>query len=72
MLSSVEAVVDAVGGAAAAAGIAGVGMSAVSNWKARGCIPAENFLCFSEALKREGKEADPAVFGFKLPAEARA
>lgn len=70
MLNSVEAIIDALGGTAAAAALAGVGMSAVSNWKDRGRIPAENFLTFSAALAKESKQADPVVFGFKVEARA--
>ena len=70
MLSSAEAVIDAIGGTAAAASLAGVGRSAVSNWKARGTIPAEQFLVFREALAERDLEASPTVFGFK-PTEAR-
>jgi hypothetical protein len=65
MLRSVEAVVEALGGNTATADLAGVGISAVSNWKARGAIPTENFLTFSRALARLGKKVDPTVFGFK-------
>jgi DNA-binding transcriptional regulator YdaS (Cro superfamily) len=71
MLKSVEAVVEALGGNAATADLAGVGISAVSNWKTRRAIPAENFLTFSRALARMGKKVDPTVFGFK-DAEAEA
>jgi DNA-binding transcriptional regulator YdaS (Cro superfamily) len=63
MLESVEDVIKAVGGNAAAAGLAGVRGSAVSNWKARKRIPAEFLLTFSEVLAREGLRVDPAVFG---------
>lgn len=70
MLKSVEAIVDAVGGTSAAASLAGVGKSAVSNWRSRGVIPAEHFLALSDALKARGKRVDPNVFGFKV-AEAR-
>lgn len=65
MLTSVDAVIEAVGGTSAAAALAGVGPPAVSNWKARGAIPSEYFLSFSEAA---GK-IDPRVFGFKDRAE---
>ena len=71
MLDSVEDVIEALGGTAAAAKLAGVGPSAVSNWKTRGIIPAANFMAFSRALARSRKpEPVPAVFGFK-PAKVR-
>jgi DNA-binding transcriptional regulator YdaS (Cro superfamily) len=71
MLCSADAVIKALGGTSAVATLTGVGPSAVSNWKARGTIPSENFLALSEALASREMEADPAVFGFKT-AEARA
>lgn len=70
MLRTIDAVIDALGGAAKVAALCGVGFTAVSNWKSRGKIPAEKFLIFSEALKRAGKTVDPSLFGFE-PAEAR-
>lgn len=71
MLKSADEVIDELGGTAEAASLAGVSSPAVSNWRARGRIPQENFLIFREALAGKGKEADPSVFGFKL-SEARA
>lgn len=70
-LSTVDEVVSAVGGTAAAAGLAQVGPPAVSNWKARGVIPADHFVTFSDALARRGKRAARRVFGFKVTTEAR-
>jgi hypothetical protein len=71
MLRSVDDVVKALGGTVATASLAGVGKSAVSNWKANGSIPAENFLRLSRALELAGKQVDPSLFGLKS-AEARA
>ena len=65
MLNSVEEVIEAVGGNAAAASLAGVGASAVSNWRSRGEIPPENFLLFRDALAASVKESALSVFGFK-------
>lgn len=70
MLTSVESVIEAVGGSAAAQALAGVGAPAVSNWKARGRLPAELFLVFSAELGKSDTSADPALFGLR-PAEAR-
>lgn len=65
MLSTIDEVFEAVGGPSAARVISGVkSESAPFNWKARGRIPTEHFLVFSEALRERGKEADPALFGF--------
>ena len=43
---------------------------AVSNWKAKGAIPARLFFVFSEELERRGFEVDRAIFGSRLE-EAR-
>lgn len=72
MLSSVDEVIEGVGGDAAACSLAGVGPSAISNWRDRGKISQKNFLLFREALAAFGKEPDPAVFGFKANDEVRA
>ena len=64
MLKTVEEIVEAVGGNLAAAALAGVSAPAISNWKARRQIPADQYLVFTEALNRAGKQADPAVFSF--------
>ena len=64
MLKTVDDVIDAVGGTSAAASLAGVKLSAVSNWRARGRIASEKFMIFAEALRARGKKASPVVFGF--------
>lgn len=70
MLSTVDSVIDAVGGPSAAAALAGVSLPAVSNWKSRGKISSGKFVLFRDALALKGQQAAPSVFGFK--AEARA
>jgi len=72
MLSTVDEVIEAVGGTAAAAKLAGVNPPAVSNWRSRGRIASEKFMIFAEALRPHGKEAAPEVFGMGRTAEARA
>lgn len=71
MIDTIDAVVETLGGPATTASIAGVGVSAVSNWKKRGAIPADKFLIIDGALGKLNTRADPALFGFE-PAEARA
>lgn len=72
ILSTIDEVFAAVGGPDAARSIAGIrSQSAPFNWKARGRIPPEHFFPFSEALRKIGKEADPALFGFSQTVEAR-
>lgn len=72
MLETVDSVIEAVGGPSAAASLAGVGLPAVSNWKARGKIARDKSELFRLALAAKGLEAAPAVFGFKIAEEARA
>lgn len=64
MLKSIDAVIEAVGGVTAAASLAGVSLPAVSNWKARGHIPADKFMIFDRELESRNMRADPALFGF--------
>ena len=70
MLNSVDAIVEAVGGVTAAASLTGVSSPAVSNWKARGSIPAEYFAAFADELDRRRKRFDRTVFGFRPVAKA--
>lgn len=72
MLMTVDSVIEAVGGASAASALAGVGLPAVSNWKARGKIARDKSDLFRNALAAKGLEAAPSVFGFKVADEARA
>lgn len=70
IISSIDALLTELGGNAGACSIAGLeSTSAPSNWKARGFVPPEYFLVFSEAVRP--KEIDPALFGFKQPADVR-
>jgi hypothetical protein len=67
MLKTVDEVVTELGGTGAMATLARVGDSAVSNWKARGSIPSDQYMVISEALRAIGKAADPSVFSFADP-----
>lgn len=71
MITTVDELIEALGGTSAAAALLGVGMSVVSNWRSRGRIPAEKFMILAAALDARGnKKVDPKLFGFE-PAEAR-
>lgn len=72
MLTTVDDVIEALGGTAAAAGLTGVTPPAVSNWRERGKIATDKFPLIREALAAKGKEASLSVFGFKPSEEARA
>lgn len=71
MLSSVDEIVEALGGTGATARLTGVVPSAVSNWR-RGTIPSENFLTITTELEKLGLHAAPSAFGFKSHEGARA
>jgi hypothetical protein len=73
MLNTVDDVIEALGGPTKTAALAGVGASAVVNWRVRGEIPPENFLLIRDALAALEKEVEPSVFGFKetVAGEAR-
>ena len=71
MLTSVDDVIEELGGTASVASLASVGASAVSNWRERRRIPQSCFFLVRDALAAKGKEADPSIFGFKV-SEARA
>jgi hypothetical protein len=64
-LTTVDEVVDALGGNYSVAILTGYGKTAVSNWRTRQRIPAENFLLICTTLERIGRRADPAVFGMR-------
>jgi hypothetical protein len=72
LLSSVDDVIEALGGTGAVAALAGVGEPAVSNWRARGKISQGNFFVIKDALAEKRMQVSPAVFGFKTVDEARA
>lgn len=69
MLRSAEQVIDALGDTAGVAGLLGLGLSVVSNWKKRQAIPPEYFVALSEALGKRNMAADPAVFKMKSALE---
>lgn len=75
MLNTVDEVLEALGGDIPAAALAGVGASALSNWRSRGKIPPEYFALFSDALAASGVAVSREAFGFKpalVADEARA
>lgn len=72
MLTSIDAIIEALGGPTKMGAVAAVGASAVVNWRVRGEIPPEYFVLITDALRALGMEAAPSVFGFKMADEARA
>ncbi|WP_370877135.1 carph-isopro domain-containing protein [Kaistia dalseonensis] len=70
LIETVEDVIAALGGNDAAAQLAGLATpSAVSNWPARGRIPASYFLVFQAALAKDGRRVSPTVFGIRTAAQ---
>lgn len=55
--------IDALGGTSAVARWLGVGMSAVSNWKAANAIPQRLHLTFWIELRRRRMKVAPSLFG---------
>jgi|SoimicMinimDraft_4_1059732.scaffolds.fasta_scaffold136180_1 hypothetical protein len=71
MLTTVDSIIEALGGPAATAAIVGVVPSAISNWKTRGGIPPDKFMLLEKVLVERGKgKPSPDLFGFEMPAEA--
>jgi hypothetical protein len=71
MLTTVDSIIEALGGPAATAAIVGVRPSAISNWKTRGGIPSDKFMLLERALTDRGKgKPSPDLFGFEMPSEA--
>lgn len=54
--------IDALGGNAAVASIAGVGSSAVSNWRKWGRLPPRLYLRFADAADEHGVEVPKELF----------
>jgi hypothetical protein len=70
-LTSVDDVIDALGGNGAVASMLGlIGSNRVSNWRARGSLPADKFLLMQAELQRRGLRAPPSLWGIASPNEA--
>jgi len=63
-LVTVKEVVDLLGGSCRVAEITYRNSQAVSNWQARGYIPARAFDLIDVALRRQGYTAARTLFGF--------
>jgi hypothetical protein len=73
-LSTITAVIDALGGTVAAAKLTGRKKSAVSMWKARDRFPdeVELYLLITKELKRNGHTVSRTLWGKSLPKEEAA
>ena len=71
MISTVDGMIEALGGNTAVAALTGRGSSAVSNWRKRGRVPAELSRVVERALAERGEQVAPSLFGMAETAEAR-
>jgi hypothetical protein len=63
-LDTIKDVVEFLGGSCEVARITGKNSQAVSNWQARGYIPARAFDLVDRALRRKRHSAPRDLFGF--------
>lgn len=68
VLSTVAAVVEALGGNDAVYRQFGISPQKLSNYRAEGRFPARLYLKFSAALARVGRKADPDLWNQEPPA----
>ena len=68
-LSTVNEIIDALGGTAATARLTRRKLQAVSNWRAENKLPASVFLLMDSELKRRGFEAPPKAWGMEAAHE---
>lgn len=62
-ITTIDALIDALGGDTAVANWLGISQPAVANWKVRGQIASGWHLRILARLKQEGRRVDPALFG---------
>ena len=70
-LHSAAEVIDALGGTAATARIAGRKDQHVSNWRASGRLPADTFLILQAELRERTLSAPPSIWGIREPEQAQ-
>jgi hypothetical protein len=64
MLTTIDEVIEKLGGEPAAAKVAGVSVPAVHNWRYRDQLPRAKFFQIEAALRAKGHEVDRSLFGF--------
>ncbi len=62
-ITTIDDLIDALGGDTAVANWLGISQPAVANWKVRGQIAAGWHLRILARLKQERRRVDPALFG---------
>jgi hypothetical protein len=63
MLTTVDEVIDALGGTKRAALLSGADPRAVSNWRRYGRLPSKLFVLHLSELAKGGLDAPPALWG---------
>jgi hypothetical protein len=66
-LTTVDAVINELGGTSATAKITGRKDQHVSNWRAARRLPANTFLILQAELRERGKTAPPSLWGIREP-----
>ena len=61
-LQTTSEVIQALGGTAEVAKLTGRSMQAVSNWRSRGFFTASVYMAITDALARDNKCANPALW----------
>ena len=69
-LQTAGEVIDALGGTAATARIAGRKDQHVSNWRASGRLPADTFLILQAELRDRDLNAPPSIWGIREAEQA--
>lgn len=72
ILETAGQVIDALGGSAKTARLAGASLASVSNWRAAGRLPPRTFLTFRTSLEVIGATAPAALWSIDDPASADA
>jgi len=70
MITTVDDLIQKLGGLSATADVADVTTPAVCNWRKRKHVPADKSFVITEALKAKGEKVSPLVFGFKRKVRA--
>lgn len=70
-LTTVAAVIEALGGNDAVYALASVTPQQVTNWRSAGRFSSTSYVLFTEALERIGRSAEPALWGMKPSAKPK-
>lgn len=68
-LTTIDAIIDAIGGNGPVGELTGAKASTVSMWKKSQSFPANTFLVITAALNAKGLSAPASLWGMKSPSE---